>query len=259
MTSISFPIAEILRFAIVLLRVSGIMLLAPFFSSQSIPMQARIAFTLTTTLALTPALPLQSIPTNVDLGAIVPLFFSEMMFGVVLGLVATFVFAGIQFAGQIISFQLGFSVINLVDPQTNVESPVFSFLQNYIALLFFLMMNGHHWFLQAVDESFRTLPVGGIHLSAPVVGSIIQLSAQILIIGLRIAGPIIAVTVIADIVLGVLGRTAPQVHIFIIGMPLKLLVGFACLSFSFYFVPYLLESIYGSLAKTVFSLVHRMT
>jgi flagellar biosynthesis protein FliR len=101
--------------------------------------------------------------------------------------------------------------------------------------------------------------VGGIHLSAPVAGSIIQLSAQILIIGLRIAGPIIAVTVITDIVLGVIGRTAPQVHIFIIGMPLKLLVGFGCLSFSFYFVPYLLESIYGSLAKTMFSLVHRMT
>jgi flagellar biosynthesis protein FliR len=259
MTSISFPVAEILRFAVVLLRVSGVMLFAPFFGSQSIPMQARIVFTLTATLAMTPAMSLKSIPTNLDLSSIAPLFFSEIMFGVVLGLVASFVFAGIQFAGQIISFQLGFSIVNLIDPQSNVESPVFSFLQNYIALLFFLMMNGHHWFLQAIDESFRTLPVGGIHLRAPVAESLILLSAQILIIGLRIAGPIIAVTLIADIVLGVLGRAAPQVHIFIVGIPLKLLVGFGCLSFSFYFVPYFLESIYGSLAKTLFSLVHRMT
>jgi flagellar biosynthesis protein FliR len=259
MTSISFPIEDIYRFAVVFVRMTGIMLFAPFFGSQSIPIQSRIVFALVLTLVMTPALPLNSIPAHLDMSAIPPLFFSEILFGVIMGLAASFVFAGIQFAGQVISFQLGFSVINLIDPQSNVESPVFSFLQNYIGLLFFLMMNGHHWFLQAVDESFRFLPIGGLHINGPLAQMMLRLSADILTIGLRIAGPVLAVTIITDIVMAVIGRAAPQISIFIVAMPLKLLVGFASLSFSFYFVPYFLESIYGSLAKTLLSLVHSMT
>jgi flagellar biosynthesis protein FliR len=258
MTSFPISIEEILRFVIVLMRITGLMLFAPFFSSQSIPTQSRIIFALLLTLALTPVLPLKAIPHDSGLSVIAPLFLSEIMFGVILGLAASFVFAGVQFAGQIISFQLVFSLINLIDPQSNVEAPVFSFLQNYIALLFFLLMNGHHWFLLAVNESFKSLPVGGIQLSAPIMESLIHLSAQILIIGLRIAGPVLAVSVITDVVMGVIGRASPQVNIMIVGMPLKLLVGFACLSFSFYFVPRLLETIYTSLYKTLFSLVHMM-
>jgi flagellar biosynthesis protein FliR len=259
MTSIPFSIAEIIRFAVVLMRVTGIMLMAPFFSSQSIPSNTRIIFALVTALALAPAMPLKAIPADLNLNDIAPLFLSEVFFGVILGLAAAFVFAGIQFAGQIISFQLGFSLINLIDPQSNVEAPVFSFLQNYIALLLFLLMNGHHWFLLAINESFSLLPVGGVHIHAPMVESLIRLSSQILIIGIRIAGPIIAVTLITDVVMGVLGRAAPQVNILIVGMPLKLLVGFGCLSFSFFFVPRLLEAVYSSLNKTIFSLLHMMT
>ena len=88
---------------------------------------------------------------------------------------------------------------------------------------------------------------------------ILELSAQILVIGLRIAGPVIVVTVIADIVLGIMGRAAPQIQIIIVGMPFKILVGFGCLSFSFYFLPRYLEGIYSSLYKTLFSLVHAMS
>jgi flagellar biosynthesis protein FliR len=258
MKSFPFSITEIISFAVVLMRVTGIMLLAPFFSSQSIPMQSRVVFTLMIALALTPALPLKAIPGSLDLSVIAPLFLNEILFGVILGLAATFVFAGVQLAGQIISFQLGFSLINLIDPQSNVEAPVFSFLQNYIALILFLLMNGHHWFLLAVNESFSFLPAGGIHLHAPIMENLIYLSSQILVIGLRIAGPIMAVTLITDIVMGVLGRTAPQINIIIVGMPLKLLVGFACLSFSFFFVPRLLEEIFSSLHRTLFSLLHMM-
>jgi flagellar biosynthetic protein FliR len=259
MNSISFPIEDIYRFAIVFFRMTGIMLFAPFFGSQTTPMQTRIVFTIVLTLVMVPAMPAKLLPANVDLSSIPPLVFSEVLFGVILGLAASFVFAGIQFAGQVISFQLGFSVINLIDPQSNVQSPVFSFLQNYIGLLFFLMLNGHHWFLRALDESFRFLPIGGLHLNGPLLDAMLRLSADILTIGLRIAGPVLAVSVITDIVMAVIGRAAPQVSILIVGMPLKQLVGFACMSFSFYFIPYYLESIFGSLAKTLTWLVHNMT
>ncbi len=258
MTAFPISIEEILRFAIVLMRITGLMLFAPFFGSQSIPVHSRIIFSLLLTLALTPAMPLKTLPTGAGMGDIVPMFLGEIMFGVILGLAASFVFAGFQFAGQIVSFQLGFSLINLIDPQSNVEAPVFSFLNNYIALLFFLLLNGHHWFLLAINDSFNYLPIGGIQLDAPLVERMVQLSSEVLTIGLRLAGPVIAVSVITDVVMGMLGRAAHQVNILIVGMPLKLLIGFTCLGFSFYFVPRFLETIYASLHETLFSFVHRM-
>jgi flagellar biosynthesis protein FliR len=255
MTPILFSTAEIVRFLIVLLRVSGIMLLAPLFSSQTIPVYIRIAFSLVVSLVLSPSMPLKMVPADVDLGNMVGLFLSEVLCGVVLGFAAACVFAGFQFAGQVISFQLGFSLINLIDPQTQVESSVFSFLQNYIGLLFFLLINGHHWFLLAVNESFTLMPIGGGHIGAHLIQTLVGFSAELLVIGVRIAGPVIAVSVITDVVMGVLGRAAPQINIIIVGMPLKTLVGFGCLSFSFYFLPRYLEGIYSTLYRTLFSLV----
>ncbi len=258
MAPILITTPEIIRFAIVLLRISGIMVFAPFFSNQSLPVQVRAAFVLVTAFVLAPSLPLKKMPVELGLGTIAAVLTNEILLGLLLGFAALCVFAGLQFAGQIISFQLGFSLINVIDPQSNVEAPVFSFLQNYIGLLLFLLVNGHHWFLMAVNESFSILPVGGIQIQAPLAEYVVRLSAQILVIGLRIAGPVIAVSVITDMIIGVIGRTAPQINILIVGMPLKLLVGFGCLSFSFYFLPRYLEAVYSTLFRTLFLLVREM-
>jgi flagellar biosynthetic protein FliR len=258
MAPILLSTTEIVRFVIVLLRITGIMMFAPFFSAQTTPMQIRAAFALVVALVLVPSLPLSAVPAGLGLSSIAWLVASEILSGILLGFAASCVFAGLQLAGQIISYQLGFALINQIDPQTNVQSPVFSFIQNYIGLLFFLLINGHHWFLLAINQSFSTLPVGGAHIQAPVVEHLILLSSQMLVIGLRIAGPIIAVTVLTDVIMGIIGRAAPQIHIIIVGMPLKILVGFGCLSFSFYFLPRYLENVYSMLFNALFSLINSM-
>ncbi len=259
MAPIFFSTTEIVRFVIVLLRVSGIMLFAPFFSNQTVPMQIRAAFAFVVAIVLVPSLPLSAVPAGLELSSVTGLVASEILSGVLLGFAASCVFAGLQFAGQIISYQLGFALINQIDPQSNVESPVFSFIQHYIGLLLFLLINGHHWFLLAINQSFSILPVGGAHIQMPVVEHLVSLSSQILVIGLRIAGPIIAVTVITDVVMGIIGRAAPQIHIIIVGMPLKILVGFCCMSFSFYFLPRYLENVYSMLYRALFSLIRAMS
>ena len=181
--------AEIIRFVIVLTRISGVLFFAPFFNIRSFPIQVRIAFTLAAAFILAPSLPLNNLPAELNLGNVALILINEIMFGLVIGFAATLVFAGLQFAGQIMSFQMGFSLINVIDPQTEVQSSVFSFLNNYIGLLFFLLINGHHWFLLAINESFSVLPVGGIQVQAPLVEYIVNLSAQMLVIAIRMAGP----------------------------------------------------------------------
>ena len=256
MAPIFFPTIEIIRFVIVLTRLLGIMLLAPFFGNQSFPIQVRIIFSLVCALVLAPSLPLKQVPVELDLSSVLVLMVGEVMIGLILGFAASCVFAGLQFAGQIISFQLGFSIVNLIDPQSEVEAPIFSFLQNYIGMLFFLIINGHHWFLTAIRDSFSFLPIGGISIRGPLMEHLVHLSAQVLIIGVRVAGPVIAVCVITDLVLGVISRAAPSIHIWIVGMPLKLLVGFSCLSLSFYFLPRFFGEVFSALSNTIFSFVH---
>jgi flagellar biosynthetic protein FliR len=257
MTPLYFPTAEIVRFAVVLTRISGVMLLAPFFSNRLFPVYIRAAFALMAAFVLAPSLSLGQIPRELNFSNLAVLLAGEIGVGLILGFAAMCVLAGLQFAGQILSFQLGFSLIKMIDPQSNVDSPVFSLLYNFIGLLFFLLIDGHHWFLQAINDSFSVLAIGGIGIHEPLVEQLVGMSANILDIGIRIAGPIIAVTVIADILIGIIGRTAPQINILIVGMPLKLLVGFGCMSVSLYFLPRYLENVYSVLAQTMFALVHK--
>ena len=256
MTSVTFSMAEVVRFAIVLMRVGGIMVFAPLFSGGSFPSQVRIALTLVATLVLCPALPLEKIPVDMGLAQLVGIGLSECLVGLVLGLVAAFLFAGMQLGGQVISFQLGFSIVNLIDPSSEVEVSVISFLQYNLGLLFFLLINGHHWFFLAVSESFNYLPVGGVHLSGAVAQEIVRLSAQLLVFGLQLAAPVMTVTLVCDVVLGMIGRAAPQVSVLIVGMPLKTLAGFFCMSFSFYFLPRLLGETYTTLFHDLIALLH---
>ena len=258
MDPLIISMAEVTRFAVVLFRVSGIIIFAPFFSSYTIPIQIRVTVALMATLALVPSLPLGQVPADMDMFRVLTLLVRESTVGLVLGLVSLFIFAGMQLAGQIISFQLGFAIIHVIDPQSEVETTVFSFIENYIGLLFFLLINGHHWFFLAVSDSFNYLPVQGIHLSGPLVAEIVRLSSQIMVSGLQIAAPILAVTIIADVVVGIIGRVAPQINILIVGMPLKTLVGFACMSISFYFLPRYLGEVYTALHRDLFGLLHKL-
>jgi flagellar biosynthesis protein FliR len=253
-----FPLKEVLRFGIVLFRVSGVFLFAPLFGSRSIPMQFKAVLALLTTAALLPTVPLEAVPDEFGLGSLFLCAVGQLMIGMVLGMAASFVFAGLQLAGQLISFQLGFAIINLIDPQSDVEMTVFSFLENFLGLLFFLLINGHHWFFLAISESYRSLPVQGVTLQGPLVGEMVRLSSGMLVAAVQIAGPVIAVTALMDIVLGIIGRVAPQIHILIVGMPLKTLIGFGCLSFSFYFLPQWLARSFIELQRTLFNLAHAL-
>ena len=258
MDPVLIPTAEIARFVVVLFRVGGVMVFAPFFSSAAIPTQVRVVFALVASVALAPCLPMGQVQWESGAFPLLTLLLGEALIGMIIGLVSLFLFAGMQLAGQIISFQLGFAIINVIDPQSEVEMTVFSFIENYVGLLFFLLINGHHWFLIAVGDSFNYLPVSGLHLNGPFVAEIVGLSSQMLVSGVQIAAPVIAVTIITDVVLAIVGRAAPQINIFIVGMPAKTLVGFVSMSISFYFLPHYLSYQFAAMYREISGLLHKL-
>ncbi len=258
MEAVLIPTREVFRFIVVLSRVAGIMVFAPIFSARAVPIQVKIAFALVSSVAMMPAASNVQIPENVGTYTVLNSAFGELLVGMVLGFVATLIFDAMQMAGQLISFNLGFSIINLIDPQSDVEVSVFGLLENYLGLIFFLLINGHHWFFLAVSDSFGYLPVQGIHLQGPVVQEIVRLSSHVLTAGVQIAAPVLAVTIICDVVLGIIGRAAPQIQILIVGMPLKTLVGFTCLSISFYFLPHLFGRLFMQLYRDLFTIMRAL-
>jgi flagellar biosynthetic protein FliR len=258
MQSFFFSPEEVLRFAVVLFRVAGVMAFAPFYSMGAFPKSVKITIPLMVALALTPTVPQELIPAEFGLAEITVALLGEAIIGIVLGLTAAFVFSAIQLAGQIMGFQLGFSIVNIIDPQTAVKTSVISIFQNFVALSFFLLINGHHWFFLAISDSLQYLPVGGIHVNAPLVQELVRLSAQIFVSGLQIAAPVVAVTICSDVVIGIIGRSAPQINILIVGMPVKTLVGLSGLSIAFYFLPNVLGSYFIQLSETLMSIVRSM-
>jgi len=258
MFSLTISPQEVFGFTAILFRVSGIMVFAPFFNSGAIPVQVKVIVPLVLALTLAPLIPTAQV--NADWGLVQGFvaILGELLVGMVLGLTVSFLFAGFQMAGQIVSFQLGFSIVNVIDPQTSVQTSVISILHNFLGLIFFLILDGHHWLLRAVCDSLSYLPVGGVHLKGPLVEGVLGLSSQIFVAGLQIAAPVVAATVIADVLTGIIGRAAPQINILIVGMPVKTLVGLASMSIAFYFLPALFARYFVDLAHTIFSILRGM-
>lgn len=146
-------------------------------------------------------------------------------------------FAGLEYAGQIIGFQIGLSLVNTIDPATSSRSTVLSVYQTQLGLMLFLGMNAHYWFFQAIADSLTVLPPYSVTISRALIFKLGDLAAQVFVIGFQLAAPVTAVLVLTDIALGFIGRAAPQIQILVIGFPLKVLAGISALGLALYFFP----------------------
>lgn len=226
MVNFDLPAAWILTYLLVLARVAGLMIFAPFLGSPGIPALIRVALSVGLSLALFPVVQDKVPAVAIDSMALLPILAGELVMGIALGLVGQLFASALQVAGHLIGFQMGFGIINIIDPQTQVESSVISLFQNLVGILVFLAIDAHHWFIQAITDSYDIVGPQAIRHSAALTNEMIRLGGQMFVVGFKLAAPVVIVLIIVDIVLGIIGRAAPQIHILIVGMPLKTLAGF---------------------------------
>jgi flagellar biosynthetic protein FliR len=209
------------------LRVAGVMTFAPFLGSTAIPARIKALLTLAITALLFPVVTARSVaiqPSNlVQIGA------TEAFLGLALGLMIQFVFEALQIAGQILGFQLGYSLANIIDPLSQVDTPVLAVFHQTVALLIFLQLNVHHWILRALTNSFELLPVGTAHLTGPLFEQFMKGAASMWLIGVQIAAPVLLATMMTDVALSFLGKISPQLPVLLIGISVKSLIGFSIL------------------------------
>ena len=245
----SIPIGQLYAFLFVFTRASGIFVFTPFLGNFLVPVPVRILLSLAIGYLLSLASALPQIPTDITLTSLALGLAGELAVGMVVGFAAHCVFAGLQYAGQLLGFQVGLSFVNTVDPQTSNRSTTLSIYMNFLGMMLFLGFNGHHWLIEAIGKSLTVLPPYSVRFTGSFITHITVLVGKIFVIGFQIAAPLLAVLLLADVVLGIIGRSAPQVHIMIIGMPLKMLIGMTGMGLMLYFLPTAMRGYSGQMFR----------
>ena len=240
-------------FFLLLTRVSGVFLIAPFFGSINIPAYMRVGLTLTISAVLFPVVDSAAgvkAPTGILLYALSVI--AELFTGWLIGFVAYVSFSAIHMAGKIMDMQVGFSIVNVMDPTSGQQIPLIgSFLYN-LGLIVFLVVNGHHMIIAALFESFRVVPILGMVPHAGLVSLIGDFTAGIFVTGMKIAMPVTFAILLTNVGLGILARTMPQLNIFVVGIPLQIVVGLFVLGimlpFYIIFLDVLFNEMYGDIS-----------
>ncbi len=208
-------------------RISGLMLFAPFFGSMVIPARIKAVLVLALTFLLYPMLKTQLPQTTMSQWP--QLVFSELLVGLAVGIATTLVFDAVQMAGQVLSVQMGYSLVNILDPNTQIQSTVVATFHQTLAMLIFLRLDVHLWLLRAIGNSFAFLPPGSAHLSAGFTRGVVGAGASVIEVGVQIAAPVLSATLLADIVLGLLGKASPQLPLMLLGPAIKSVLGLCVL------------------------------
>jgi flagellar biosynthetic protein FliR len=228
------------RGVLVAIRLGGLMSFAPFFANTALPNQVKAGLTLVLTALLLPVYASGAAPAS-GITNWLAMALSEVALGMIIGFTTQFVFEGMELAGTIVSFQFGFSLVNIIDPNSQVEVTVLSTLHDLIAILIFLQLGVHRWLLRATAMSFRMIPVGSLAaLPFPAV-ALLKAAAAMWLVGAEIAFPILLATMLTDLTIGFIAKASPQFPALFFGISLKFLLGIAVLYGSIAFWPHLLE------------------
>ena len=223
-------------------RLSGLMLFAPFFGSVSIPPRVKVGFVVALTALLYPVV---SQTLHVGTPSHWPaLVFGELLIGAALGIATNLVFDAVQMAGQILSVQMGYSLVNILDPQTQVESTVMALFHQTIAMLIFLRLDVHSWLLRAIGSSFAALPPGSAHISSTFTLAALRAGGSVFAIGVQIAAPVLSATLVTDIILGLLGKASPQAPLMLLGPAVKSVLGILLMIATLKYWPPLFERLF---------------
>jgi flagellar biosynthetic protein FliR len=225
-------------------RVSGLLVFTPFLGSDAIAPRIKIGLVVLLTALLYPVCGPRQL--SLTAGGALRMMLSEALVGLLIGLSAQFVFEAAQFAGQVMGTQVGFGLVNIIDPNTQVDTPVLAVFAQTITMLIFLQLGVHRWLLRGLANSFGYLPAGTAIAGGAVARQLLHAAGGILLAGVQLAAPALIATLLADMVLGFLGKASPQLPVLFLGLSVKSMVGLSVLALSLKYWPAIFERYFTS-------------
>lgn len=229
-------------FLLIFARTLAFFITVPLFSYRTIPTMFKIGFSFFLSLVIMTSM--EAPVLDVD-HIYFLLLLKEVAVGLAIGLIAYIILSAVQIAGGFIDFQMGFAIANVVDPQTGAQSPIIGQFFYMFAMLFLLSVNGHYLLIDGIFHSYQFITLEGfIEINGSFSEFIIVTFNKMFMIAFQMALPIVGCLFLVDVALGLIARTVPQVNVFVVGLPLKILVSFLVL--------FVFLSLYMMLAKFIF-------
>ena len=245
-----FTLGHVDLFLLILVRVTGFVFTAPFFSMRNIPMRVKVGISSLLTMILFAILPNQTFQYDSNFEYIF-LIGKEAILGMTIGFFANIGYYILSFVGHMIDTEIGFAMVNTLDPVTNIQVTITSNLYTYLIMLMMMVTDLHHYFIKAFVDTYSIIPVGEGRINPNLYELMVSYMTNYFIIGFRIVLPVFGAILIVNVVLGILAKVAPQMNMFVIGMQLKILVGLIILYFVIQLLPSVSDFIFNHMMEAM--------
>ncbi|KMY68964.1 hypothetical protein AAU61_05245 [Desulfocarbo indianensis] len=245
-------------FVLVLLRCSALILTLPFFNSTNIPDLAKAGLCLSLAILLTPVVPVDAERFPSRTWDFALLAGAEVIIGAILGLAVNILLTSVRIMGQLIGFQMGFAVANVIDPVGGEQISVLSQFSFLMAILTLFAVNGHHFFFKALADSFSLLPVGKVAFTKDLFEQMMLISGEMFSLAVRLGAPVIGALLFTQVSMGVLAKTVPQMNILMVGFPITISVGLIFLSLSMLVMIPMLGELFSNMGPMLIGLIKAM-
>jgi flagellar biosynthetic protein FliR len=246
---------DIILYVLVFARIASALSILPILGSQSYPAQVKIGLSLLFSFLLMPTLKTTNVAEASSVLFLLMDISKEIVVGLLLGFLASMLFAGIELAGQLIAIQMGFGMVNVLDPQSFQQVSLISQVKVLIASMLFIAIDGHHFLLEGLYQSFTAVPLLGAKFPREIFEINMHVGAMIFISAVKIGAPVIVTLLLTSVSLGLVARAVPQMNVFFVGMPLKIGLGMAAMSFSLSFFAYAFRTFFDQFKVEYMSLI----
>ena len=243
-------------YAVLLVRIAGLMSVFPILNSRSIPLTIKTALVTVLGLTLAPVIHLPELPDNAPV--VVAGIISEFLIGLVIGLAVRLLFSGFEVAGELVGSQMGFSVVQLLDPSTQQQTPLIGQFHMLLASLVFLSLNAHLMIVRAIGMSYELVPPFGASLSQDLATNVVRLSQDMLVVALKLAAPVFCTILIVNVSMAMLGRAVAQMNVFVLSFPITIGAGLFVMGLALPYSLHLFESEFLKLMDVMFGLLQRL-
>ncbi len=249
-----FSEQQVAGFMLVLARISPLFIVAPMFSSKMVPPRVRGLAAVGLAVGIAPlAIRGHRVPLDVmGLGA---LALKEIMVGLAFALAIAAMFAAVSTAGSLADTLIGFSFGQLVDPTTGNHGGVLAQFYSLIGVAVFIAIGGDTWVIQGLDRSYDLIPLTGYPAIGSLVGGVQAAFSGIMVSAMELAAPLVLAVLITDVAFGVVARVVPQLNVFSVGFPAKVLVGLLIIGVS---LPFAVGFISDELQRSVGVALHSL-
>jgi flagellar biosynthetic protein FliR len=253
-------IEYILTFTLVFLRISAMLALMPVIGERAVPIRVKAGLALLIALLVFPTIrtKIPTLQADAEIVAVGLAMVGEVLIGVTIGFAVRIIFAGIQFAGNMIGLQMGLAIANVFDPVSSTQVSIMAEFQYLFAMLVYLAVDAHHLLIYAIVDSYRFVAPFGFHFSESMMQLIVLFSKGLFVTAVKICAPVMAVLMFSNVALGVVARTVPQINIFIVGMPLQIATGLIILGLTIPFFVSAVQRVLNSLNTDIHALLRLM-